>query len=190
MSQTPSLPVPGEVWASLLRGVADRRSPFRTPALATTSLDGLPEVRTVVLRGADVASRTLTFHSDLRSPKVAALGRRPYAAWMFYDRRGRIQIRASGPTTIEAGGALVDAAWARTTASARRTYATATGPGRPVVPGETRSLDVDSPEVRAVFCQGRTRVERIDWLHLHHAGHMRAVLEWTGTDWAVGWRVP
>ena len=59
------LPSAPEVWALWQRGVADRRSPFRTPAIATVGTDGQPEVRTVVLRDAELQSRTLTLHLSL-----------------------------------------------------------------------------------------------------------------------------
>jgi len=43
----------------IARGVADRRSPFRTPTLATVGVDGRPRLRTVVLRAFDAAARRI-----------------------------------------------------------------------------------------------------------------------------------
>ena len=182
-------PTPSEVWRRLLRGVADRRSPFRTPGFATVRTDGAPAVRTVVLRGADAAGRTLHFHTDARSPKARDLESCPRAAWLFYDRKARLQIRVSGRTFLQRQGPEVDAAWERTTASGRRTYATAIAPGQVI--GEPHPLDlpVDDPRVRDVFCLGTTKVDHIDWLWLHHAGHQRARLQWTGTEWTSTWCV-
>ena len=55
------------------RGVAGRRSAFRTSTVATVGSDNLPRVRTMVLRRADKASRQFTPHSDLRAGKLAGI---------------------------------------------------------------------------------------------------------------------
>ena len=59
-------------WASVGRGVQDRRSAFHTPVLATQSPDG-PQARVLVLRAADAQARILTFHTDTRSAKLSEL---------------------------------------------------------------------------------------------------------------------
>jgi len=190
MTDPIALPTASDVWRRLLRGVADRRSPFRTPALATTTPDGDPTVRTVVLRGADLERRTLQFHTDARSPKARDISQSARASWLFYDRKAALQIRASGVTTLAADGPAVDAAWERTTPSGRRTYATAHGPGLPRGNPSEPDLETDDPRVRSIFRLGTTIVDRIDWLWLHHAGHQRALLQWTGGRWHAVWSTP
>jgi len=61
------------VWSALARGVQDRWTPWALPMLATVGSRGQPEARVIALRGADREARTLTFHTDARSGKVAAL---------------------------------------------------------------------------------------------------------------------
>lgn len=190
MTAPTALPTASDVWRRLLRGVADRRSPFRTPALATTTPDGEPAVRTVVLRGADLERRTLQFHTDARSPKARDISHGARAAWLFYDRKAALQIRASGVTRLDAEGPDVDAAWERTTPSGRRTYATTQGPGFPRGDSGEPDLDLDDPRVRTIFRLGTTVVDRIDWLWLHHAGHQRALLQWTSGRWRAAWSTP
>jgi pyridoxamine 5'-phosphate oxidase len=41
-----------EAWQHLAHGVADSKSPARYPTFATVSADGIPQARTVALRGA------------------------------------------------------------------------------------------------------------------------------------------
>jgi len=190
MTGDTALPTASDVWRRLLRGVADRHSPFRTPALATTTPDGEPAVRTVVLRGADLERRTLQFHTDARSPKARDVSHEARVAWLFYDRKAAIQVRASGVTTLAGEGPDVEAAWERTTSSGRRTYATAHGPGSPRGHSSEPDLDPDDPRIRSVFRLGTTVVDRIDWLWLHHAGHQRALLKWTGGRWRAAWSTP
>ena len=69
-----------ESFRLLARGVADRRSPFHTPTLASLNADGAPSLRTVVLRGFDPARRELRVHTDARSAKLAELAAEPRAA--------------------------------------------------------------------------------------------------------------
>ena len=59
-------------WAMIGRGVADRRSAFHTPVVATVDETGAPSQRVMVLRAADSAARTLRLHTDQRFGKVGA----------------------------------------------------------------------------------------------------------------------
>jgi pyridoxamine 5'-phosphate oxidase len=56
-----------EAWRLISRGVADRRSPFHHPVVATIGGDGAPQARTVILRACDPAAQRLRFHTDARS---------------------------------------------------------------------------------------------------------------------------
>ncbi|MFP3387127.1 pyridoxamine 5'-phosphate oxidase family protein, partial [Tritonibacter sp. SIMBA_163] len=56
----------------MIRGVHDRHAPARHPTLATVSPAGMPQARTVVLRGADKQAATLTLYTDVHSDKVRA----------------------------------------------------------------------------------------------------------------------
>ena len=44
------------IWTELQRATVDRHHEWRTPVLATSGLDGLPQARTVVLRAADATA--------------------------------------------------------------------------------------------------------------------------------------
>lgn len=192
-------PEPSQIWADWGRGVADRRSPFRTPTVATIDAQGRPQARTVVLRGADLATRTLTFHTDLRSPKVASLRSRPHLAWHFYDARRKVQLRVQAEATLWTEGPHADAGWERCSDFGKRTYAVLPGPGTPSgtptsgLPASAAGgqlTPAQRTEARANFAVVRTEVSFIDWLWLHHAGHRRCQLRWTATGWVAGWVVP
>lgn len=181
-------------WAMLRRGVADRRHGFHTPAIATVGGDGLsPDVRTVVLRGVDEGARSVRCHTDRRSPKVAALRARPSAAWLFYDRASKVQIRAVGKVDVITQGEEFERAWMSSRMSSRRCYLAPVGPSS-VVDGPTPNLpawlldrdptDEESEIGRDYFAVVRCVVDRLDWLHLARGGHLRAGFGWSG-DGAV-----
>ena len=108
-------------WQMVGRGVQDRRSAFHTPVLATHSTDG-PEARVLVLRAADVAARTLTFHTDTRSAKLPELALDNRVAVTFYDAARKVQLRLNGVVSVHTNDALSRQRWAAARPSSLRCY--------------------------------------------------------------------
>ena len=192
----PDLPaVLADLWDRLEEAAARARPAFHLPTLSTTGPGG-PAGRVVVLRHADRAAGALGCHTDVRSPKAAAVRADPRTAWTFYDRAAGLQVRASGPAGLVLAGEDWEAAWAGTTPSARRCYLAPHAPGTPTdgpdpnVPPAFRTrdpTDAQSAPGRATFALLRCRVETLDWLALHHAGHRRARFRRSGDGWAGEW---
>jgi hypothetical protein len=184
-----------EAWALMARGVADRRAAFHVGQLATIGADGGPRVRTVVLRGADRATRTVRVHTDRRSPKAAEIVAEPRVEFLLYDPRARLQLRLGGRARLEAEGPAADAAWAGSGAGSRVCYRSAVAPGAPLAepgagdptPAAREPADPDAGRDR--FAAVLIAVERIDRLHLAAGGHRRAVFAWSG-GWRAGWAAP
>lgn len=63
-------------------------------ALATTTPDGIPSVRMVLLKGAD--TRGFTFYTNLESRKGGELRSNPHAALCFYWKSLERQVRVEG----------------------------------------------------------------------------------------------
>lgn len=165
-------------WASLVRGVRDRRSPFHTPTIATIAADGRPRMRTVVLRQADPAQRLLRFHTDLRSGKIAEIGRDPRVAFHGYDRGDKFQIRVEGIASIHSDDEIADRAWEGSRLMSRACYGTQPGPGDPLENESAFSIPSEASEINAGrmnFSVVLIRVETIETLYLDHAGHRRAI---------------
>jgi 3-hydroxyisobutyrate dehydrogenase len=193
-----------DVFASLTRGVADRRHDYHQPVVCTADADGTPDARTVVLRAFDADRRSLRFHTDARSPKVGVLGTRPTVAWLFYDTKHRVQLRIAATAVVRTGGddAIVAAAWAKTNAWSRRCYLAPRPPSSAVegdgpsanVPGHLMKVEptlAESEAGLANFAVVDTTITRVDWLHLKHDGHERAVFSWGGDGAvAMGWVEP
>ncbi|MEU8589138.1 pyridoxal 5'-phosphate synthase [Streptomyces sp. NPDC048664] len=79
------------------RAVAAGQREPHTMALATADADGTPDVRVVMLHGADADGWTFATHAGSRKGRQLAV--RPYAALEFYwPVQGR-QVRLRGPVT-------------------------------------------------------------------------------------------
>lgn len=179
----------------LIRGANSRRSPAHTPVVATA--DG--DMRVMVLRAYDPATATLRFHTDARSPKVAAVEDNSAASVLVYDPETKVQIRMRGVARIERTSDAAEDAWRTSTNFARRCYLTQAAPGSPSaepvsgLPGWAEGVlpsDEDIAPARENFAILLIRVFAFDWLYLAHAGHRRATVTLdeagaTGFCWVV-----
>jgi len=172
-----------EAWRHITRGVADSRAPARYPTFVTVSPQGVPEARTVALRGASRAQGTLEVHTDIATAKVTALRASPVAAFHIWVPRADLQIRATAQVEILTG-AQIDAQWERVPPASRVSYGTMPMPGTPIA-------DVyayEKPAERARFAVLRCALTQMDLVHLcarhRRAGYARA------DGWAGCWLAP
>jgi pyridoxamine 5'-phosphate oxidase len=183
-----------EAWRLMARGVADRRSPFHHPTVATMGLDGIPQARTVILRACDVSARRLRFHTDARSAKIAEMAADARAAFHFYDPGAKIQIRLTGTLTPHRDGSIADEAWAGSRVFSRQCYGVAPGPGVPLAAGGDFALpdvtDAATADGRVNFVAVIFDVSSLEWLYLAAAGHRRARFDFTGDALAAVWLTP
>ena len=86
-SATPSLvPVKEEVIRLLRQAVSKDGNAFRTAAVATTSPDGMPQARIMILRSFDADAMTLTVFTDARSQKIREMTANPCVQMLCYER--------------------------------------------------------------------------------------------------------
>ena len=180
-----------EAFRLLSRGVTDRRSPFHTPVVATIGTDGLPQARTVVLRGFDPEARVLRFHTDRRAGKVAELRQSPAVSLLFYDARAKIQVRVVGSAQVHHGDAVAEAAWAKTRSFSRLCYRQATAPGV-IIDDPATGLGEPSDDGLVRFTVVRVAMTALDWLYLSVQGHRRARFVWSpdGIGPDASWMAP
>ncbi|MCS6986195.1 MAG: pyridoxamine 5'-phosphate oxidase family protein [Sphingomonadaceae bacterium] len=188
-----------ELWRRLARAVADRRSPWHVPVVATVGRAGEPRARVMVLRGVDAGAARLRLHTDVRAAKVVELAREPRVALVFYDAAARLQLRLEGEGRVEAEGPLADAAWAASKPFSRRCYTAPQAPGTQV-PGPTSGLppELESREPtweeseagRPHFAVVEVAAQRLEFLFLTVTGHRRGRFERHGDGWAGRWLVP
>jgi pyridoxamine 5'-phosphate oxidase len=188
-----------DIWMRLVRGGADRRSPFHTPVVASLDASGLPQQRVMVLRKCVEADATMRFHTDLRSTKVSEIGTSARVSVLGYDAAAKIQIRASGRATVSDAGECADAAWSASSPSSRRCYLTRYAPGsitdKPIS-GLPPSLESRVPERsetesgRANFAVLMITLDTLEWLYLAHDGHVRARFMQEEGVWKGQWLIP
>jgi pyridoxamine 5'-phosphate oxidase len=181
-------------WAQLARGVADRRSPFRTPTFGTAGLDGSPRLRTVVLRACDVEGRLLRFHTDQRSNKDRELQRNPAASLHIYDAGQKIQLRIAGIARVRVNDDLTKAAWDRSLVMSRAGYTQVPAPGVELddpsrLPPLTGAPDGDTTGYEN-FAVVVFSVQSIEWLYLGAMGHRRARFTWLDGALRATWIAP
>ncbi len=183
-----------ESWRLIARGVADRRSAFHHPTVATIGADSRPRLRTVILRACEVSHRRLRFHTDVRSEKVSEIGRDPGISLHFYDPSSKIQLRLEGVATVNTDNAVADSAWQTSRDFSRQTYGIAPGPGTAIAAGADFSLPEASYEAAAAgrvnFCAVTVEITRLEWLYLASAGHRRARFDWSKGFLEALWLAP
>jgi pyridoxamine 5'-phosphate oxidase len=182
-------------WSMLKEATIQRRKAFHLANVATIGLDGRPKVRTVVLRDADIVNRTIRFHTDARSQKVAELAVNPNIEAHFYDQLANIQLRLSGLATVEATDQpTAKKAWAEARSMSKVCYRLDAGPGSALEAGdgygyfpyEAGQTDPGEAQFRTVII----KVERLDVVVLKLDANRRAVFEMTGGEVAGRWVVP
>lgn len=107
-------------------------------ALATAGSDGLPDVRTVLLKGFD--AQGLVFYTNVESAKGNQLAENPQAAIVLYWKSLGRQIRARGPVT-QVSGQEADAYFASRHPDSRR-GAIASRQSRPLADRATLMAEV------------------------------------------------
>ena len=182
-----------EAWRLLEEGVKDRHSPCHTPSLCTLDAEGLPAVRTVVLRGADRASRSLRVHTDWRSRKVAEIKARPRISLHAYHAGRKIQLRLTGQANLHHQDDVARAAWEASRPFSRLCYGVEPGPGTSIGEAwEWQQGDESGAEAGSFdnFCAVVLQVETLEWLYLAYRGHRRALFDWRSGALTQTWLVP
>jgi pyridoxamine 5'-phosphate oxidase len=171
--------VEAAVWRELERAAATRGHAWRQSVLAT--VDGeRADARTVVLREASAAERTLTVFTDERSPKVRQILRHPHGTLVAWCATLGWQLRLSLRLELETTGLAVSSRWARLKMTpAAHDYLSPLPPGTPLAqPAPARGT-------REYFAVITAHVEAVDWLELHAEGHRRALFDAQGARWVA-----
>ena len=176
--------IAAEVWRELERAVNERATPphaWRTPVLATADGESA-DARTVVLREADAATRTLRIYTDQRSPKVAQLLSHPLSTLVMWSPQLGWQLRCRVRLSLEDDGLAVSSRWAHVKLSpAAQDYLSPTPPGSPLA--EPSTAPTHEAVARTHFAVIVAQVLAIDWLELHSEGHRRALFDGNAARW-------
>lgn len=156
---------------------------FRTATLATLGAAGI-SLRTVVLRRADIPTKTLFFHSDSRAVKIAEIQENSQVSCLFYDEQSRIQLRITGQGFVHIQDTICDEHWAQLAIPSRKNYLSNYAPGTTLEnPGDGLPMHLqgrvlpsaeESEAGKTHFAVLRVEALTLDWLWLSEQGHRRA----------------
>jgi hypothetical protein len=156
------------IWRMLARGVVDAKHAYRLCNLATVNSEGKPDTRTVVLRACDIPNRSLSFHTDIRSQKVAHFHHQTEVCMHFWDHKESLQIRVYGKVTIHHLDEVAAKKVENLPANQKELFGYSIPPGSVLSGNETDFFQENL--VKPHFAWITIAVESIDALHLGRSG--------------------
>ncbi len=181
------------VWTCLREGAAPGRSPFSIAQLATVGIEGTAKVRYVILRRVCEETGEITFHTDVRSAKIAEINANPNVSLVAADLEKNIQIRLEGTASIITDGPVKRSAWDASRDRSLVLYRNPLVPGTVIdnpADGQAGNQPTDRDDGYENFCVTVISVTCIDWLDLSADGHERASLMRAGSGWRGTWVAP
>ena len=170
-------------WAQIFRGKADKKSPARYPTFVTSSTNGIPNARTLVIRRSDRKNSQIEFHTDTASSKMLALEENPRAGIHVWLPKVQLQIQMDVVVEVKVGDITIPY-WRNVPTNSRLAYGTIPSPG--TVIGSPLAYDhaPDQKRFAVLVCH----IQSIQLLLLG-AKHIRANYKKT-TNWQGEWLSP
>jgi len=187
-----------KTWDLLNNGLLNRDNPLHIPAFINgdnNNFDG----RIIVLRGVDKNSKSLWFHSDIRSDKVKSLKINPRGTFLFYSKEEKIQLRISGNIKIHYQNNFTEKSWKKTAHMSRQCYLGKYAPSsisKTPTSGLSENIDnskytIEESEIGYNnFCVIETLIASIEWLYLAARGHRRAKFSFNKALVDKEWLIP
>ena len=181
-----------EAWCILSEGARKASSRYHIINVATVGGDGRPRLRSVVLRGFDKATRTLRFHTDMRSRKATEIAAAEALSVHVYAKDEKIQLRMSCRATIHHDDDVSRDAWRATKTMSRECYSQREAPGTVIASPEGVAFDHSENLEGAYvnFAAVLARIDTLEWLYLSAAGHRRARFDWRDSVPSQVWLAP
>ena len=115
-------------WVQIYRGKADKKSPARYPTFVTSSHDGIPNARTLVMRRSDRKNNQIEFHTDNASSKMLDLENSPRAGIHIWLPKVQLQIQMDVLVEVNVGDITIPY-WRDVPTNSRVAYGTIPSPG-------------------------------------------------------------
>ncbi len=192
-----------QIWSNLESSAGEPDQPWSLAQFASLSKQG-PELRTLVLRRCEPESRTLTWHTDLRSPKCQQILKDCRTSVLFWDPAERVQLTLRGTSVVRSIGPRVDEAWEQSKLISRRAYLGSLSPGTrqeqmcvnfPKEFADSPPSEEESEEGKTNFGVITTRIQEMDLVILRQSGNVRAKFYWNAEEsgegnWEASWVCP
>ncbi|XLS30332.1 pyridoxamine 5'-phosphate oxidase family protein [Flavobacteriaceae bacterium M23B6Z8] len=177
------------LFASIIKdlkgAVKHKKHAFRYFTLATADKDGVPRLRTVVLREVD-DQFTITIYTDRRSEKINHIEDNRKVSMLFFDSSRLLQITIKATAFRVTNDRELHDIWEKIPPKSRKDYTTETAPGEAIKnPDEVDYLDQDH-----FFTALRLIPEEVEYLKLKRPVHIRARFTKEEDDWKGTYLVP
>ena len=170
-------------WAQISRGKADKKSPARHPTFVTSSFDGFPNARTLVMRRSDRKNNQIDFHTDTASTKMLALKENPHAGIHIWLPKVQLQIQMDVVVEIKVGDITLPN-WSNVPTNSRVAYGTIPSPSTVIESPFSYNYAPNQKRFAVLICH----IQSIQLLLLG-AKHIRANYKKT-TKWQGEWLSP
>ena len=161
-------------WNQLELAVKDAKHNYHLFALSTIDANS-PDVRTVVLRNVNKNTYSISFHTDIRSPKFKQITKNPNVSVLFYDVQARTQIRIIGTASICGDENELISLWEKLSKESKECYMGEIAPSGPLHGKTTinKVKETNPDDGYNNFTRVTIHVSKMDVLLLHHLGHRR-----------------
>ena len=170
-------------WAQISRGKADKKSPARNPTFVTSSADGFPNARTLVMRRSDRKNNQIEFHTDTASSKILILEDNPHAGIHIWLPKVQLQIQMDVVVEVKVGDITIPN-WRNVPNNSKVAYGTIPSPGTVIGTPLAYDYAPDQKRFALLICH----IQSIQLLLLG-VKHIRAYYKKT-TDWQGEWLSP
>jgi pyridoxamine 5'-phosphate oxidase len=180
------------IWVTLLQSSKSANTPFHQGNFATIN-DNIPELRTVILRNVNVAEKSISFNTDIRSLKIEQLKSNDSVSWLFYDKISKIQLRIYAKAVVHYKNEVSELAWENSRLGSKMCYTTQQKPGSLIENPELIEVNqLEMSEELLTFAYDNfavvtSKIHAIDYVILNRMGNKRAyfdyensVLQWRG----------
>ena len=170
-------------WAQISRGKVDKKSPARNPTFVTSSTDGFPNARTLVMRRSNRKNNQIEFHTDTASSKMLALEENPRAGIHIWLPKVQLQIQIEVVVEVNVGDITIPN-WKNVPTNSRTAYGTIPSPGTVIGSPLDYNHTPDQKRFAVLVCD----IQSIQLLLLG-VKHIRAYYKKT-TNWQGEWLSP
>lgn len=181
-----------DTWQQIAKGAGAGHSPLTLWQLATVNEAGHPQLRMVVLRAfTQHPCPIITFHTDIRSAKIAELLACPQCAINAWDPDRQIQYRCTGRADVQQHGEQKEALWQQARSHSRRPYMRHQQPGTVIDDPQAQWRDMgDERTALSHFCVVNIQLQTIEWLNVAAPEQQRAHFDYAEQQWHGHWLVP
>jgi hypothetical protein len=164
----------------LYEGILIAKHDYHSFVLSTLR-NNIPDSRTVILRSFDKRLNSISFHSDIRSPKIADIEKNNRVSALFYSKLRKTQLRIAGVATIEKNNNIVKELWKTMRPESKICYMGPYSPSKKITSYKPNLPNITPYEIKEEheelgyknFCRVNITFKYLDILKLSYKGHER-----------------